>query len=216
MKWVSNHHCHPVGCECSHEILKVSFLCEEIQVCYRPPRLQWHQLQWHSGYSDSFWGKKGSPCTENPGYSDFPHTVTLFGRPNAVTVTGEACTNFLQFSQCGESQAIFQAKTRAIFFFYWISSLLHQLHLRLHRLHAQVLHVAGEPLVEPEVSPPGRGHQVAEPLQGSYSVLSWDFMAAISTLQLTTSNCAKVPYVDYRVSYGRFRVQALSVTVWPS
>ena len=36
--------------------------------------------------------------------------------------------------------------------------LFHELHLRLHRLHAQVLDVAGEPLVEPQVSPPGRGH----------------------------------------------------------
>ena len=50
--------------------------------------------------------------------------------------------------------------------------LLHELHLRLHRLHAQVLDVAGEALVEPEVRPPGRGHQVAEPLQGGYSELS--------------------------------------------
>ena len=49
--------------------------------------------------------------------------------------------------------------------------LLHELHLRLHRLHAQVLHVAGEPLVQPQVGPPRRGHQVAEPLQGIDSVV---------------------------------------------
>ena len=39
-----------------------------------------------------FKSKKGSPCTENPGYSDIPLTVTLFGRPNNSTVSGEACT----------------------------------------------------------------------------------------------------------------------------
>ena len=38
-----------------------------------------------------FGSKKGSPFSENPGYSDILHTVTLFGRPNTVTVSGEAC-----------------------------------------------------------------------------------------------------------------------------
>ena len=32
-------------------------------------------------------------CTENPGYSDIPLTVTLFCRPNTVTVSGEACSS---------------------------------------------------------------------------------------------------------------------------
>ena len=39
----------------------------------------------------------GSDCTENPGYSDIPHTVTLFGRPNTVSVSGEACAIYLIF-----------------------------------------------------------------------------------------------------------------------
>ena len=54
------------------------------------------------GYSDTgyidipatvtlLWSIKGSPYTENPGYSDILLTVTLFGRPNTVTVIGEAC-----------------------------------------------------------------------------------------------------------------------------
>ena len=51
--------------------------------------------------------------------------------------------------------------------------LLHELHLRLHRLHAEVLHVAGKALVQPQVRPPRRGHQVAEPLKGVDSVLSF-------------------------------------------
>ena len=38
-----------------------------------------------------FWSKKGSPYTENPCYCDIPLTVTLFARPNTVTVSGEAC-----------------------------------------------------------------------------------------------------------------------------
>ena len=41
-----------------------------------------------------FWSVKGSPYNENPGYSDIPLTVTLVGRPNTVTVSGEACTIF--------------------------------------------------------------------------------------------------------------------------
>ena len=60
-----------------------------------------------TGYSDIpatvtvFWSMKGSPFTENPGYSDIPLTVTLFCRPNppnAVTVSGEACTKILTIS----------------------------------------------------------------------------------------------------------------------
>ena len=39
-----------------------------------------------------FWSQKGSPNTENPGYSDIPLSVTLFGRPNTVTVSGQACS----------------------------------------------------------------------------------------------------------------------------
>ena len=38
-----------------------------------------------------FWSIKGSPYTENPRYRDIPLTVTLFGRPNTVTISGEAC-----------------------------------------------------------------------------------------------------------------------------
>jgi len=50
-----------------------------------------------TGYSDIpaivtvFWSIKGSPYTENPGYSDILLTVTLIGHPNTVTVSGEAC-----------------------------------------------------------------------------------------------------------------------------
>ena len=50
-----------------------------------------------TGYSDipatvtDFWSIKGSPYIENPGYSDILLTVTLLGRPNPVTVSGEAC-----------------------------------------------------------------------------------------------------------------------------
>ena len=47
---------------------------------------------------DSFWSKKGSPYSENPGYSDIPLTVTLFGRPNTVTVSGEACNELIDVS----------------------------------------------------------------------------------------------------------------------
>ena len=65
---------------------------------YRPPRLQWHRLQWHSGCSDSFWSIKGSPYTENAGYSDILLTVRLFCRPNTVTVSGELCTPMTYFS----------------------------------------------------------------------------------------------------------------------
>ena len=36
--------------------------------------------------------KKEPSFTENPSYSDIPATVTLFGRPNTVTVSGEAWT----------------------------------------------------------------------------------------------------------------------------
>ena len=32
-----------------------------------------------------FWSIKGSPYTDNLGYSDIPLTSTLFGRPNTVT-----------------------------------------------------------------------------------------------------------------------------------
>ena len=38
-----------------------------------------------------FWSKRGSPYSENPGYSDIPLTGTVFGRPNIVTISGEAC-----------------------------------------------------------------------------------------------------------------------------
>ena len=44
------------------------------------------RLQWQF-----CWSKKGSPYTENPGYSDILLTVILFGRPNPVTVSREAC-----------------------------------------------------------------------------------------------------------------------------
>ena len=52
-----------------------------------------------TGYSDipatvtDYWSKKGSPYSENPGYSDILLTVTLFGPPNTVTVSGEACSD---------------------------------------------------------------------------------------------------------------------------
>ena len=51
-----------------------------------------------TGYSDIpatgtvFWSIRGSPCSENPGYSDILLTVTLVGRPNTVTKSGEACS----------------------------------------------------------------------------------------------------------------------------
>ena len=38
-----------------------------------------------------FWSIKGSPDTENPHHSDIPLIMTLVGRPNTVTVSGEAC-----------------------------------------------------------------------------------------------------------------------------
>ena len=49
--------------------------------------------------------------------------------------------------------------------------LVHHAHARLHRVHSQVLHVAGEPLVEPQVVPPRGRDQVAEPL-GHHLVVS--------------------------------------------
>ena len=36
----------------------------------------------------------GLPAYSDTGYSDIPATVTLFGRPNAVTVCGEACITY--------------------------------------------------------------------------------------------------------------------------
>ena len=37
------------------------------------------------------------PCTENPSYSDILLTVSLFGRQNTVTVSGEACIRIEQY-----------------------------------------------------------------------------------------------------------------------
>ena len=37
---------------------------------------------------------KGSPYTKNSDYSVILLTLTLFGRPNTVTVSGEACINY--------------------------------------------------------------------------------------------------------------------------
>ena len=46
-----------------------------------------------------FWSIKGPSYTENPGYNDILITVTLFGRPNTVPVSGDACTIFNNFFQ---------------------------------------------------------------------------------------------------------------------
>jgi hypothetical protein len=48
-----------------------------------------------------------------------------------------------------------------------VDKLLHDLHLWLHGLNANVLDIAGETLVEPEVGPPGGSDEVAEPLGNS-------------------------------------------------
>ena len=52
---------------------------------YRTPRLQWHRLH-------SFLGQKRiSLYWKSRLYSDIPLTVTYFGRPNTVPVSGEGC-----------------------------------------------------------------------------------------------------------------------------
>ena len=54
-----------------------------------------------------FRSKKGSPYTENPGNIDIPLTVTLFGRRNTVTESGETCTSISRVKSCLLTQYIF-------------------------------------------------------------------------------------------------------------
>ena len=45
--------------------------------------------------STGHWAGTGLPAYSDTGYSDITGTVTHYGRPNTVTVSGEACTNYI-------------------------------------------------------------------------------------------------------------------------
>ena len=75
--------------------------CPSLHRWYRPPRLQWHRLQWHSkeriAYSDTFSNSRLTfHMVKMFGNSDTVRcillTVTLFQSPSTVTVSVEACT----------------------------------------------------------------------------------------------------------------------------
>ena len=57
-------------------------------------QLQWHRLEWQSGYIDSFLFQKGPSYTENHWIEGQSLTVTLFRSPSAVTVSDRACTPY--------------------------------------------------------------------------------------------------------------------------
>ena len=73
--------------------LPTAFTNHLLQKQYRFPRLQWHWLEWHPGYSDSFDRSQMTSHIPKMMWLEWHLLrVTLFSCPEGVTVSGEDCT----------------------------------------------------------------------------------------------------------------------------